>query len=66
MLLYLVSTVKQFGLFVIPPSKPGPKARTLLGSHPSTTATLKGLFGTGTSSYSTSIRWIPAHNIKDV
>lgn len=58
---YLVSTVKQLDLLVIPPSRPGPYARTRVGSHPSTTDTLKGLLGTGASSYSTSIRCIPGH-----
>lgn len=58
---YLVSTVKQFDLLVTPPSNPGPKARTRVGSHPSTTNTLKGLFSMGAPSYTTSIICIPAY-----
>lgn len=56
---YLVSTVKWLALLTKPLSKPGPKARTRVGSQPSVTPTLKGLLGTATSSYSTSTRCTP-------
>lgn len=59
--MYLVSTVKQLGLLTKPSSRPGPYARTRLGSQPSATDTLNGLLGTGTSSYNTSIRCTPGH-----
>lgn len=50
---YLVTMLKLLGLLVRACSRPGPEATTLLGSHPSVTDTLKGLFGTGVPSYRT-------------
>lgn len=58
--MYLVSTVKQFVALTRPSSRPGPKARTRLGSQPSVTDTLNGLFGSEISSNETSIRCKPA------
>lgn len=40
---------------------PLPVATTLLGSQPSDTDTLKGLWGTGVSSYRTWMLWTPGH-----
>lgn len=50
---HLVTMLKLLGLLVRACSRPGPEATTLLGSHPSVTDTLKGLFGTCVSSYRT-------------
>lgn len=50
---HLVMILKLLGLSVRPCWRPGPEATTLLGSHPSDTETLKGLLGTGVSSYRT-------------
>ncbi len=54
-----VSTVNWPGVFVIPPSRPGPYTLTLLGSQPAIPWVLKGLPGTGTFSYVTSNRYVP-------
>lgn len=57
---HLVSTVKQLAVPTRPPSRPGPWARTRVGSQPSATATRKGLSGTATSLYVTSTWCTPA------
>lgn len=56
---YLVMIEKLLGASVMASWSPGPLARTLVGSQPSSTPTRKGLFGTGDSSYSTSTAWTP-------
>lgn len=56
---HLVSTVKWLAVPTRPPSRPGPCARTRVGSQPSATPTRNGLLGTGTSSYVTSTRCSP-------
>lgn len=57
---HLVSTVKWLAVPTRPPSRPGPCARTRVGSQPSATPTRNGLLGTATSSYVTSTRCSPA------
>lgn len=42
--------LKLLGFSLRPSWRPGPAATTRVGSHPSVTDTLNGLFGTGVSS----------------
>lgn len=56
---HLVSTVKWLAVPTRPLSRPGPCARTRVGSQPSVTPTRNGLLGTATSSYVTSTRCSP-------